>query len=182
VAVGRGLAMVIPHPCRCYRGDSLRKYLTVAPVLPVRNYSSFGPDRTGHKDKFALPDLLESEERSHVAGFGRLVSLPNSYRDVTHRVACLSHPGPGLLAKRVIGFQARVPLSLSTCTAAARNQWHEAFLMQQRVVRNRSLQGFSSWLTSPTDVPGMGQCVPKQVMAVALPELLGRLGAPDPGY
>src|SRR4051794_4353333 len=79
------MVMVVPHPCQCYHGDKLRRYLTVAPVRDVADYDNFGEERTGAKDKFALLDLPRRDVSaqwyvaSSVADFGRLTTVPSSW-------------------------------------------------------------------------------------------------------
>lgn len=115
--------MLVPHPCQCYNGDNVRPYLTVAPVNLVENYENFGEDRRGAKDKFALPDLPFLDQRgswqqgTHVADFGRLVSVPQKYFRSSSRVSCLSHQGLGLLSKRLSLFQLRHRLELAEAMA-----------------------------------------------------------------
>ncbi|MFF4563019.1 hypothetical protein [Streptomyces sp. NPDC001435] len=157
------IVMVIPHPCQCYYGDKLRPYITVAPVTQVLDYENFGTDRTGRKDKFALPDLMMQKgegHRSFVADFGKIVSVPQSYLQLSNRVACLSHMGLGLLAKRFIQFQSRVPSEMAQVMAFTQDQWHESFLMQAWVRRHRSLKGFTEWMRSETCIAGIADGVP----------------------
>lgn len=162
VAVERGPVMVVPHPCQCYSGDTLRPCLTVAPIKVVAGYYDFRPDRSGAKDKFALPDLPYRDSNGRwltatcVADFGRLLSAPSSWLDLEQRVACLSHKGLGLLAKRVLGFQLRFPSTLSATMAYTHNEWYEAFLMQAWIRRHRSLKGYSAWLRTAIDLPTVG--------------------------
>lgn len=161
VEVTRGLAMVVPHPCQCYHGDRLRPYLTLAPVWTVPNYGDFRPDRTGAKDKFALPDLPHRtsdgwESATCVADFGRLFSAPSNWLQLSSRVACLSHKGLGLLAKRVLGFQLRYTPDLTTAMAFTASEWTEATLMQAWVRKNGKLAGYSKWLRTPISIPGVG--------------------------
>src|SRR5258708_4242769 len=101
------LVMLLPHPCQCYNGDKLRPHLTVAPVTEIPNYDTFGPERDRAFDKFALPDLPVIRDGSecpvsHLASFGRLLTVPRDYLVTSQRIACLSHKGLGLLAKRLI--------------------------------------------------------------------------------
>jgi hypothetical protein len=140
--VGRAPVMVVPHPCQCYNGDRLRPFLTLAPVTIVPNYGNFGRARSGAKDKFALPDLpyRDGDRRwaaaTCVADFGRLFSAPSGWLRISDRVACLSHQGLGLLAKRVLGFQLRYTPDLTTAMAYTASEWNEAFLMQAWVRRH----------------------------------------------
>ncbi len=157
------LAMLVPHPCQCYNGDNLRPYLTVAPVSLVEDYATFGEDKKGAKDKFALPDLLvrnpasgEWEPRSHVANFGRLTSIPKKYFRESKRVSCLSHQGLGLLAKRLTTFQLRHEVELANAMAYTTEEWHEAKLMQAWVRKNGKLKGFAAFLRTPIKIPGVG--------------------------
>lgn len=154
--------MVVPHPCQCYYGDKLRPWITVAPVKRVENYANFGEDRSGAKDKFALPDLQvrgengEWHEQSSVADFGRLVSVPCSWLRIDGRICCLSHRGLGLLAKRVLGFQLRDRnTTLSMAMAYVQAEWNESFLMQAWVRREGSLRGFTDWLRNPQVIKGL---------------------------
>lgn len=174
------LAMLLPHPCQCYNGDSLRPRLTVAPVTDVLNYENFGPDRDKAYDKFALPDLpviRDGNETliSHVASFGRLVTVPKEYLSPSNRVACLSHKGLGLLAKRVIRFQLRMPTELTATMAYTASQWNEAFLMQAWVRKHGTLEGFSNWMSSPISIPSLDDnelVVPQEHVTGALDVLL----------
>jgi hypothetical protein len=162
VEVARGLAMVVLHPCQCYNGDRLRPYLTLAPVRTVPNYGDFRTDRTGAKDKFALPDLAHRTDEGSwssvtcVADFGRLFSAPSGWLQLPNRVAYLSHKGLGLLAKRVLGFQLRYTPDLTTAMAFTASEWNEATLMQAWVRKNGSLAGYSKWLRTPISIPGVG--------------------------
>ncbi|MEV4751846.1 hypothetical protein AB0K21_36290 [Streptosporangium sp. NPDC049248] len=155
------MVMLVPHPCQCYHGDKLRPRLTVAPVTEVPHYDNFGPERAGAMDKFALPDLpvlLGGKETvaSHVADFGRLVSIPNRYLHTSRRMACLSHLGLGLLAKRLLRFQIRMPSTLANTTAYTFRQWNESFVMQAWIRSNGgSLKGFSDWLRTPQVIPAL---------------------------
>lgn len=184
VTFKRGLAMVVPHPCQCYYGDKLRPYLTVAPVKGVENYDNFKPDRSGAKDKFALPDLPHSEDGvfltgNFVADFGRLVTIPNRWIDITKRVACLSHQGLGLLGKRVLGFQLRdSTTTLSKAMAFTQEEWSESFLMQAWVRKNGTLSGFTDWLKTEQVVSGLGDgraVIPRDYRAAALDVLLAAI-------
>jgi hypothetical protein len=126
----------------------------VAPVTEVPNYENLGPNRDRAFDKFALPDLpvlRDGEERlvSHIASFGRLLTVPKDYLSTSYRIACLSHKGLGLLAKRLIRFQLRMPSQLSDTMAYTMSQWNEAYLMQVWVRKYKSLEGYSSWLRMP---------------------------------
>jgi hypothetical protein len=180
--VVRGPVMVVPHPCQCYHGDRLRPYLTLAPVTVVSSYGEFGHDRTGAKDKFALPDLPYRTEAgdwsavTSVADFGRLFSAPSEWLFSAERLACLSHMGLGLLAKRVLSFQLRYTLDLTTAMTFTAAEWNEAFLMQAWTRSHRSLVGYSKWMRSPTVITGVGQVgelvKPYEVRASALDALL----------
>ncbi|MFH9553292.1 hypothetical protein [Streptomyces sp. NPDC017435] len=176
--------MVVPHPCQCYYGDNLRKFITVAPVTQVLSYENFGPDRTGKKDAFALPDLFswqaDGEGVSYIADFGRIVSIPSAYLSLKSRIACLSHMGMGLLSKRFIQFQSRVASRLSEVMAATQNQWNEAFLMQAWVQKHGKLKGFSTWMRSEVMIPSIDETtpvVPGTYVASSLPELLQEISA-----
>jgi hypothetical protein len=157
-----GPVMVVPHPCQCYHGDRLRPFLTLAPVSEVLNYGDFGRTRTGAKDKFALPDLPyrteagEWSEATCVADFGRLFSAPSGWLHIADRMACLSHRGLGLLAKRVLGFQLRYPLDLIAAMAFTSAEWNEAYLMQAWMRKHGSLDGYSKWMCTPTVIAGVG--------------------------
>lgn len=172
--------MVVPHPCQCYHGDKLRPFITVAPVTEVPDYENFGEDRRGAKDKFALPDLLptvegERQPRSHVANFGRLVSVPYRYLRTDARIACLSHKGLGLLAKRILQFQLRYPSELAQVMAYTYTQWQEAFLMQAWVRSHGSLKGYSKWIRGEQVIPALDlskPVVPYNYLAGALDVLL----------
>lgn len=177
VTFAETMCMVVPHPCQCYHGDKLRPRLTVAPVHEVPNYDNFRPDRSGAKDKFALPDLPVREHgggwtlKSHVADLGRLTTVPSGWLSPGNRVACLSHAGLGLLAKRVLGFQLRYPAALVTTMAYTAAEWNEAYLMQAWVRRHGELKGFSEWLRTPQVLPGVnnGQAIaPYEIRAGAL--------------
>ncbi len=179
------LCMVVPHPCQCYHGDKVRPRLTVAPVTEVPNYDNFRADRSGAKDKFALPDLHipqpggSWEQASHVADLGRLTTINNRWLELGNRVACLSHQGLGLLAKRVLGFQLRYPITLSNAMAYTAAEWNQAYLMQAWVRRHRRLEGFSAWLRDPQLIPGVANGVPispAEVCAGALDALLSLIG------
>lgn len=157
--VFRTAVMVVPHPCQCYHGDQLRRHLTVAPVKPVEG---FDKTKEGAKDKFALLDLpYKADDGSwkaltSVADFGRMVSVPAKWLDSGYRVACLSHMGLGLLAKRMTDFQLRHPVTLNNAMAFTTQEWFEAFLMQAWVQRHKSLKGYSEWVTTPISIPGVG--------------------------
>ena len=181
--VVRSPVMVVPHPCQCYQGDRLRSFLTLAPVTVVPDYGDFRRDRTGAKDKFALPDLPYRTEVGEwstatcVADFGRIFSAPSEWLQIPDRVACLSHKGLGLLAKRVLGFQLRYTPDLTTAMGFMAAEWNEAYLMQVWVRRHGSLAGYSKWMRTPTVIAGVGQTdelvKPYDVRAGALDALLG---------
>jgi hypothetical protein len=181
VVFAETLCMVVPHPCQCYYGDKLRPRLTVAPVHQVGDYNNFRGDRSGAKDKFALPDLPIEKQggswtvASYVADLSRLTTVSNRWLDPTKRVACLSHPGLGLLAKRVLGFQLRYTATLANTMAYTAAEWNEAFLMQAWVRRHGRLTGFSDWVRAPKVIPGVGggePVAPYDVRAGALDALL----------
>lgn len=158
----KSAVMVVPHPCQCYYGDKLRPFLTVAPVKAVEAYDNFGEDRTGAKDKFALPDLSLRDddgawvEQSSVADFGRMMSIPHTWLPLASRVCCLSHKGLGLLGKRVLGFQLRDrSTTLNSAMAYVQAEWNESFLMQAWVRRDGSLKGFTAWLRSPQSIKAL---------------------------
>lgn len=150
--------MVLPHPCECYHGDSLRPWLTVAPVRLAENYGDFGHDLTGGKDKFPLPDLMLFNTKgtqystsvrpseSYVAAFGQMVSIPSTYLDRQRRIASLTHKGLGLLAMRILSFQLRANFSISQTLTYTADQWAEADLMQAWVEKNGILGGYTQWL------------------------------------
>lgn len=175
-----GLCMVVPHPCQCYHGDKLRPRLTVAPVRQVPDYDNFGADYTGARDKFALPDLpvLTSGRHvptTHVADLGRLLTVGRQWLEPASRVACLSHHGLGLLAKRVLGFQLRYPTTLANTMAFTAAEWNEAFLMQAWVRREGRLKGFTDWLRTARVIPGVNggrPIAPYEVRAGAVDALL----------
>lgn len=172
------LVMVVPHPCQCYNGDKLRATLTVAPVREVAGYSNFGDDRTRAIDKFALLDLpndrsANSPRSSHVADFGKLLSINPSYLKTDRRVACLSHKGLGLLAKRLLRFQLRAPSQLAQVMAYTMKQWNESFIMQAWVRRFGSLKGYSDWQRHPTTIPELGgEVVPDEYVISAADALI----------
>lgn len=180
VEFGRSTVMVVPHPCQCYHGDKLRPYITVAPVTEVPSYDNFGPNRSGAKDKFALPDLPvmidgQLQVRSHVANFGRLVSIPQRYLSTTSRIACLSHKGLGLLAKRILQFQLRYPSELAQVMAYTQTQWQESWLMQAWVRTHGSLKGYSDWVRGSHVIPALdpnNPVTPYDFLAGALDVLL----------
>jgi len=159
----RGPVMVVPHPCQCYHGDRLRAFLTVAPVMVVPSYADFRSDRTGAKDKFALPDLPYQTDAGEwaagtcVADLGRLFSVPCGWLLVAERMACLSHMGLGLLAKRILGFQLRYTPNLTTTMAFTAAEWNEAYLMQAWIQKEGSLAGYSRWLRTPAVIAGVGE-------------------------
>ena len=179
--------MIVPHPCQCYAGDKLRKKLTVAPIHAVPNYSDFRPDRTGAKDKFALPDLPlrgasgEFTPTTCVADFGNLVSVSSLNINTRDRIACLSHEGLGLLAKRVLSFQLRAPIDLTTGMSYTLSEWSESFLMQAWVRRFGTLKGYSNFLRTPVEIPGLagGPAIPYEVRAMARDELLEIIATSD---
>ncbi|MEV0093382.1 hypothetical protein [Streptomyces sp. NPDC050738] len=157
------IVMIIPHPCQCYYGDKLRPFITVAPVTQVLDYENFGEDRTGRKDKFALPDLMMQKGEDHksfVADFGKIQSVPQAYLRTSDRVGCLSHMGLGLLAKRFIQFQSRVPSEMAQVMAFTQDQWHESFLMQRWVRRRGSLKGFTEWIRGECSIAGIANGEP----------------------
>lgn len=179
--LNRQLVMVVPHPCQCYNGDNLRPHLTVAPVKLVEDYDNFGDDRRGAKDKFALPDLPALSESggwkvgSHVADFGRLVSVPRKYLWQRKRVSCLSHKGLGLLAKRLALFQLRHPIALADAMAFTAAEWNESFLMQAWIRENEGrLKGYTNFMRTPVALEGVGEdpVVPYDVRVGALDKLL----------
>lgn len=173
------LCMVVPHPCQCYHGDSLRPRLTVAPVSIVDNYDKFGPERDRAYDKFALPDLPTSRtaesKANHVADFGRLATVGSAWLQPENRLANLSHEGLGLLAKRVLMFQLRCPTTLINAMGFTMAEWNESFLMQAWIRRHKSLKGYSTWVGTPQIVPGVNDgnpVAPYAVRAAALDALL----------
>ena len=161
LSVVRTPVMIVPHPCQCYHGDTLRSKLTVAPIKAVE--VEIDSDAPGQKDKFALLDLPRRTEdgtwttQTSVADFGRLVSVPQRWI-VTggYRVACLSHKGLGLLAKRMTDFQLRQPITLNNAMSFTAKEWYEAFLMQAWVRKHRSLKGYSAWMRTPIQIVGVG--------------------------
>jgi hypothetical protein len=161
-AVRRVPVMLVPHPCQCYHGDKLRAYLTVAPIKEVPNYDNFRPDKSGAKDKFALPDLPMRTSNGTwstvtcVADFGRLISLPRRGFAIENRIANLTPKGLGLLAKRVIGFQVRYSHPLAQAMSFTTAEWHESFLMQAWVRKHGSLSGYTNWAKTPISIPGLG--------------------------
>jgi hypothetical protein len=172
------VVMVVPHPCQCYHGDKLRPFITVAPVSQVLNYDNFGADLTGKKDSFALPDLLGEDGVSYVANFGKVTSLPYSYLPTNKRIACLSHMGIGLLSKRFIQFQARVPSRLGEVMAFSQDQWNEAFLMQAWVQKHGKLKGFAHWLRNEVVIESINSAaplVPQNYVTSSLAELIEEL-------
>ena len=180
--VETGVVMVVPHPCQCYHGDRLRPYLTVAPVKVVENYDSFGDDHAGAKDKFALLDLPVPARttdgwvaQSCVADFGRIFSAPNSWLKLENRIACLTHQGIGLLAKRVLGFQLRFPTTLSQAMVYTHAEWNESFLMQAWVQKHRELKGFTAWMRQKQVIPGVsqdGELIKPADLRVGAPDIL----------
>ncbi|MFC7246374.1 hypothetical protein ACFQO7_28185 [Catellatospora aurea] len=169
--------MVVPHPCQCYHGDKLRRFITVAPVEEVTDYAPFGEERTGAKDKFALLDLPISAEpdaprKSHVANFGKLTTVGHKYLNVRNRVACLSHMGLGLLAKRLMQFQLRAPSELAQVMGFTHKQWNEAYVMQAWVRANASLKGYSAWMRTPTAIPGINEPAAPDEYVAGAPDLL----------
>ncbi|MFD5652047.1 hypothetical protein [Streptomyces sp. NPDC127039] len=173
------VVMIIPHPCQCYHGDNLRKFITVAPVAQVFGYENFGADRTGKKDAFALPDLFAWQDGndgvSYIADFGRIVSIPSSYLVLKSRIACLSHMGMGLLSKRFIAFQSRVSSRLGEVMTATQHQWNEAFLMQAWVQKYGKLKGFSTWMRSEVMIPAISELapvVPSDYVTSSTPDLI----------
>jgi hypothetical protein len=186
--VSEAMVMLVPHPCQCYHGDNLRAHLTVAPLKEVPSYDNFGPDRTGAKDKFALPDLIIEDEgdsriTSHVADFGRLVAIPYRYLNTKNRVACLSHMGLGLLAKRLLQFQLRAPSTLANVMAYTQDQWNESFAMQAWVQRFTKLRGFTKWLHSEQDLALISaglRGIPAEYLTSSLDQLLATIATLDP--
>lgn len=179
--ISRQIVMVVPHPCQCYHGDKLRPHITVAPVQQVENYDNFTETKTGAKDKFGLPCLSLQKDGSweylnHVANFSKIFSLPNKWLNVNSRIACLSHQGLGLLAKRVLGFQLRDnSTTLANAMAFTQSEWNESFLMQAWVRKNGSLKGFTTWMRNPQLIDGLGggsAVVPADYRAGALDALL----------
>ncbi|MFF7176403.1 hypothetical protein ACIP8U_25945 [Streptomyces pseudovenezuelae] len=158
------IVMIIPHPCQCYHGDKPRPFITVAPVRQVFDYDNFGDDKTGNKDKFALPDLMmqkgDEEHKSFVADFGKIISVPQLYLPTPNRIACLSHMGLGLVAKRFIQFQSRLPSQLAQVMALTQDQWQESFLMQAWVRRHQTLKGFTAWMRTAKSVAGIADGAP----------------------
>lgn len=165
VELQESLVMVVPHPCQCYHGDGLRPKLTVAPVRLVENYSDFGDDMTGQKDKFPLTDLqirtaselsalpTEGEttppvpSQSHVAALGELASVPSNLLTPADRVASLSHKGIGFLIVRILGFQTReTKLSITKAMTYVTKEWEEALVMSAWVDKHRTLDGFTKWI------------------------------------
>jgi hypothetical protein len=183
VKVVPSIVMLVPHPCQCYHGDSLRPYLTLAPVTEVRDYSTFGLDHTGAKDKFALLDLPTGSadgapRKSHVANFGRLLSVGKDYIHPRKRVACLSHMGLGLLTKRLLQFQLRAPSELATVMAFTQKQWNEAFVMQAWVRSRGSLKGFTEWMRTETRIAALGdRVVPDDYVTGAVEVLLDEVNS-----
>jgi hypothetical protein len=165
--------MVVPHPCQCYHGDQLRDFLTVAPLESVKDLSLFGPDHKRAIDKFPLIDLPIQkaadgawEHRSMVAVFGRLQSIPHRWLTSGTRVACLSHPGLGLLGRRVLNFQMRYSLTLSNAMAFTQTEWEEAYVMQAWIRTHGSLAGYSDWAKEPRVIPGVNAGEPIAPVAV----------------
>jgi hypothetical protein len=175
--------MLLPHPCQCYNGDSVRPFLTVAPVTEVPSYDNLGPNRDRAFDKFALPDLpvmRDGAERSvsHIASFGRLVTVPRDYLTTSQRIACLSHKGLGLLAKRLIRFQLRMPTELADTMAYTMSQWNEAYLMQAWVRKYKTLKGYSAWLRTPCRIETLDSkdpVIPSEYVLGAVDVLLSEI-------
>jgi hypothetical protein len=176
--------MVLPHPCQCYYGDKLRPQITVAPVSIVENYDNFGPMRDGLKDRFALPrlhigDQTDWKSSDCAAHFGKLISVPNRWLLPSQRVACLSHKGIGLLAKRVLGFQLRdKSTTLTFAMAQTQDEWNESFLMQAWVKQYGNLRGFTDWMRTPKVIEGLGRglaVIPADYRTGALDALLAAI-------
>jgi len=90
------------------------------------------------------------------------------------RIACLTHKGLGLLAKRLLGFQLRYPTTLAQAMAYTQAEWNEAPLMQAWVrTHGGKLRGFSDWMKTPTAIPDVSGDD-----ELTEPRTL-RLGAPD---
>jgi hypothetical protein len=152
--------------------------------LVVENYDNFGPRRDGLKDRFALPGLhinkgADWKAYDCAANFGRLISVPNCWLSPGRRIACLSHKGIGLLAKRVLGFQLRdKSTTLSYAMAQTQDEWNESFLMQAWVRQNDTLKGFTDWIRTPRIIEGLGQgrpVVPGDFRTGALDVLLAAI-------
>jgi hypothetical protein len=179
ISFARSMVMVVPHPCQCYHGDKLRPWLTVAPVKEVPSYDNFGETRTGAADKFALLDLPAgrgegASRSSHVADFGRITSIGAEYLSTSNRVACLSHMGLGLLAKRLLRFQLRAPSELAQVMAFTQKQWNESFLMQAWVRKHGSLKGYSNWQKTALVVPALGgEIIPDEFILSSHDVLIG---------
>jgi len=174
-----GMIMIVPHPCRCYRGDMLRERLTIAPVDLTDSYGKFGKDHSGWTDHFGLPGLVgDTADGGYVADFSRLVSLPTSWLDPEKRIACLSHKGLGLLAKRMLGFQLRYPVELGAAMVYTAGEWTEAFLMQAWVRTHRTLAGYSAWLKTPVVIAGVNggePIAPRELRESGRDVLLGEI-------
>lgn len=112
---------------------------------------------------------------TYVADFGRLLTVGRRWLPTESRIACLSHQGLGLLAKRILGFQMRYRIPLTNAMAFTAAEWNEAYLMQAWVRRHRKLKGFSDWLRTPQVIPsvnGHEPVAPYDVRGGALDALL----------
>ena len=119
---GRGLAMVLGHPCEISPTEKGAQYpwRTTCAVIEDKD-SMMSLDGRGQFYAFPLPDLFH-DERTWYADFRALTVIHDDWLTVDKRVASLSEKGWYALQRRYVYFVTRVEMHPQDIADAAVDQ------------------------------------------------------------
>lgn len=168
----RRLVMLLPHPCGCHRGDSLRPRLTVAPLeeLPGGARSDFTSVDWKTNRLFPLPALGDGPRVA--AMLETLQWVPSSWLKSERRIACLSLRGVSLLNARLLKQMTRLDESVENIMASLQHQWADAQLWGVWRETTGGPAGYEAWKKTEVDVPGVGRLRPNDVIPGRVPSLI----------
>jgi hypothetical protein len=168
--------MVVPHPCSCYYGDTLRPKLTVAIVRPLA---------TGTKidwrplNNFPLPAIRAGIDG--IADIGELVTIPSSWLVPSNRVACLTLNGTAWLHKRILKYTTRLMWLVANLETGLLREWDDVAVWTAWRMSRGTFDGYAAWKKAAVEIPVLGLNRPDDVIPGRTANLVAYLmGEPPP--
>lgn len=171
-------AMLLPHPCQCHKGDTVRPRLVVAPVELVPQGEGFRSGFASHWPYFPL-EGLDGDSKVYRADLALVQTVPSAYLSPEQgRIACLSEIGVGLLMKRLLKFQTRVDHALGDVVASFHDDWVDAEIWQVWRETRGTAAGYEKWKNTEQTIQGLPEpVIPKHMLVGRTSQLIDHLRA-----
>jgi hypothetical protein len=175
IGFDEGLVMLMPHPCSCYAGDSLRSSLSVSPIRCSGSVTG-GDWRT--QWKFPVPGV--SNEVDGWVDLSTTHTVPASWLASSRRAASLTLLGVSWIHKRLLKYMTRLNWSVDNLTAQLKRQWDDIALWEVWSEVHGTQLGYEAWKKQTITVPSLGEVIPDAVIPGRTQHLIAFLRGEEP--